>query len=273
MSTVYPPQPVTPESGSTRMAFDRAARLASPARLERATRRAFDIVLSLVAIAVFSPVMLAIAVLIKRDSPGPVLFRHVRIGRNRRRREPTAAVSELRRRDDGGQPFVFYKYRTMYVDARERFPELYSYTYTAEELASLPIKVLVGKKGDPAQFASGPRPELMDDPRVTRMGRWLRRTSLDELPNFFNVLLGDMSLVGPRPDIAENVRYYYPSEMTKFSVKPGVTGLAQVRGRGFLPFHEINAFDVEYVEKQSFALDIRILFETLFLVLTGHGAF
>ena len=147
------------------------------------------------------------------------------------------------------------------------------YWYTADEIDTLPIKVLVGKKGNPSAFKSGPRPELMDDPRVTRVGRWLRRTSLDELPNFINVLKGDMSLVGPRPDIAENIRYYYPGEMKKLSVKPGVTGLAQVRGRGFLAFHAINAYDVEYVDRRTLWMDVRILAETVFLVVTRHGAF
>jgi len=236
-------------------------------------QRIFDIVLAAGALVVVSPLMLLIGVFIRLDSPGPILFRHVRIGRNRRGGEPTDRQREQRKRDDGGRPFVFYKFRTMYVDARERFPHLYSYSYTQEELETLPIKVLVGKKGDPEDFREGPRPELMEDPRVTRVGRWLRKTSLDELPNFLNVLKGDMSLVGPRPDIAENIRYYRPSEMRKLSVKPGVTGLAQVRGRGFLPFHAINAYDVEYVDRRSLWLDVRILVETIFFVVKRHGAY
>lgn len=250
----------------------RATTSTSTMRGER-TRRLLDIVLALAALVVFAPVMLAIAILIRLDSPGPILFRHVRVGRNRRAGIPTPIQREMRKRDSGGPPFVFYKFRTMYADARERFPELYTYTYTPDELASLPIKVLVGKKGSPRDFAEGPRPELMDDPRVTRMGRWLRRTSLDELPNFFNVVRGEMSLVGPRPDIADNVAYYRAAEMKKFSVKPGITGLAQVRGRGFLSFHEVNQYDVEYVERRSLWLDFKILVETAFDVVRRHGAF
>jgi len=236
-------------------------------------RRLMDLALSLGALIVFSPLMLAIAIVIKLDSPGPILFRHVRIGRNRRFGTPAEWQRERRRRDSGGPPFVFYKYRTMYADARQRFPELYTYSYTPEELAVLPIKVLVGKKGQVEDFASGPRPDLMDDPRATRVGRWLRRTSLDELPNFLNVVRGDMSIVGPRPDIADNVVYYRPNHMTKFSVKPGITGLAQVRGRGFLPFHEINDYDVEYVERRSLWLDLKIMVETAIYVVKRHGAF
>ena len=256
-----------------RFAVDRSQTAAAGRTFEDAVRRLLDIVLASAALIVFSPVMLAIAIAIRLDSPGPILFRHVRIARNRRRGEPTPRQREQRKRDSGGPPFVFYKYRTMYADARERFPELYSYSYTPEELAVLPIKVLVGKKGDVSDYAQGPRPELMDDPRVTKVGRWLRRTSLDELPNFINVIKGDMSLVGPRPDIAENVVYYRPTEMKKFSVKPGITGLAQVRGRGFLPFHDINAYDVEYVENRSLWLDVKILAETAVYVTGRHGAF
>jgi lipopolysaccharide/colanic/teichoic acid biosynthesis glycosyltransferase len=241
--------------------------------VEEALRRAFDIVIASAALVITAPLMLVIAVLIRLDSPGPILFRHVRVGRTRRRRDGAAASGDRRRRDDGGRPFVFYKYRTMYADARERFPDLYTYSYTPAELDALPIKVLVGKKGNPEAFKEGPRPELMDDPRVTPIGRWLRRTSLDELPNFLNVLRGDMSVVGPRPDIAENIRYYRPHEMRKLSVKPGVTGLAQVRGRGFLSFHAINAYDVEYIDRRSYRLDLRILWDTLFFVVRRHGAF
>ena len=267
-----------PESQSTpllRFGVDQQQRTdaASGRSVGDVVRRLLDVVLASAALVVFSPVMLAIAIAIRCDSPGPILFRHVRIARCRRRGTPTARQRDQRKRDSGGPPFVFYKYRTMYADARERFPELYTYSYTPEELAVLPIKVLVGKKGDVAEFAQGPRPELMDDPRVTRVGRWLRRTSLDELPNFFNVILGDMSLVGPRPDIADNVVYYRPNEMKKFSVKPGITGLAQVRGRGFLPFHAINAYDVEYVERRTLWLDLKILVETAIYVTRRHGAF
>jgi len=243
------------------------------ATLTERVGRAIDVAVALAALLIFSPFMLVIAVLIRWDSSGPVLFRHVRVGRNRRGGGSTARGHERRRRDDGGAPFVFYKYRTMYADARERFPHLYTYSYTPDELEALPIKVLVGKKGDPSSFRRGPRPDLMDDPRVTRIGRWLRRTSLDELPNFLNVLRGDMSIVGPRPDIAENIRYYRPGEMRKLSVKPGVTGLAQVRGRGFLSFHAINAYDVEYVDRRSFWLDVKIVWETVFFVVKQHGAF
>jgi lipopolysaccharide/colanic/teichoic acid biosynthesis glycosyltransferase len=109
------------------------------------------------------------------------------------------------------KPFRFVKFRTLYADARQRFPKLYSYQYTAEELEQLKFKV-------------------EDDPRVTPQGRWMRRSTLDELPNFWNVLTGDMALVGPRPEIPEMLRYYHGDMLLKFTVRPGITGMAQISG-------------------------------------------
>jgi len=113
----------------------------------------------------------------------------------------------------------------------------------------------------------------MGDPRVPPVSRWLRRTSLDELPNLFNVLLGDMTLVGPRPDLPVHVRYYRPGQLKKFALKPGITGLAQVRGRGLLSFEETLRYDVEYVEKRSLLLDLQLLLLTVPALLRKDGAF
>ncbi len=161
----------------------------------------------------------------------------------------------------------------MYADARERFPELYAYSYDPEELHSMPIKVLVSTKNPAQGEGVQPAAGLLDDPRLTRVGRFLRRTSLDELPNFINVLRGDMHLVGPRPDIVENIRYYEKRHLVKLDVRPGVTGLAQVQGRGNLSFHETNEWDVEYVRNRSVWLDLKILLKTLWVSLRGDGAF
>jgi lipopolysaccharide/colanic/teichoic acid biosynthesis glycosyltransferase len=121
---------------------------------------------------------------------------------------------------------------------------------------------------------SWPKQALQEnDPRVTRVGQWLRRTSLDELPNLFNVLKGDMHLVGPRPDIADNIRHYEPYELRILDVKPGVTGLAQVEGRGLLSFEEINRLDLEYLEARSFWVDARILIRTVVELITARGAY
>jgi lipopolysaccharide/colanic/teichoic acid biosynthesis glycosyltransferase len=255
-----------------------AARVSRQMALHAAelVRRGLDIAVAVIGLIVCAPIMLLIALIIRIDSPGPTLFRQVRVGRNRRtRRCPEAAQPEMRNHDDiGGRPFVFYKFRTMYADARQRFPELYTYSYTSADLEALPMKVLMGRKGDPERFAGGkPKDDYLEDPRVTPVGRWLRKSSLDELPNLFNVLRGDMHLVGPRPDIPENIRYYRSSNFRKLSVRPGVTGLAQIRGRGLLSFQDTNNYDIEYVESRSLWLDVRILAGTFVALVKRDGAF
>ena len=250
--------------------------------LEETLRRVLDVSVSGAIIVFLLPLLLALALLVKLDSPGPVLFRQVRIGRNRRR-SPAPSVFDRRRKKSFGKPFEFCKFRTMYCDARERFPELYRYDYSQNELRTIPIKLLVGTKGDdstpdateraqpPAR--RGHRGRMGDDPRVTRIGRWLRRTSLDELPNLHNVLKGDMHLVGPRPDIADNIRYYTSAELSLLEIKPGVTGLAQIRGRGHLTFEQTNACDLEYVKKRTLWLDLKILVLTIPALLQREGAY
>ncbi len=141
----------------------------------------------------------------------------------------------------GGVPFDIYKFRTMVPGARDlRNPD--GSAFTASE-----------------------------DPRVTPVGRFLRRTSLDELPQLFNVLKGDMSLVGPRPDQADQLAYYTEGEKLKLSVRPGITGLAQISGRNQISWQQRKRLDLEYVRNQSFWLDIQILFKTIPYVLGGRG--
>src|SRR5206468_10922795 len=135
------------------------------------------------------------------------------------------------------------KFRTMYDDARDRFPELYAYDFSDGDFTSSYYK-------------------LADDPRNTRVGRWLRRTTLDELPNLFNVLKGDLSLVGPRPELPELVRYYHPEQLMKFSVKSGITGLAQVSGRNNLTIQQQIDADLEYVRRCSFFYDLGLILRT-----------
>jgi lipopolysaccharide/colanic/teichoic acid biosynthesis glycosyltransferase len=230
----------------------------------RFVARSLDVVVSTAALVVLTPVMLAIALLIRLDSPGPAVFRQVRQGRRR------PGVEEER----FGRPFTLYKFRSMFTDARECYPELYAYEHTDEELRTLPIKILVSRKCRPedvSELADGGT-GMIDDPRITRVGRFLRRTSLDELPNFLNVLRGDMSLVGPRPDIVENIRYYSEDALGKLDVRPGITGLAQIKGRGTLPFETINEFDLEYVRNRSLRLDLEILWKTIPVLLSREGA-
>jgi lipopolysaccharide/colanic/teichoic acid biosynthesis glycosyltransferase len=198
-------------------------------------QRLGEAVIGATALVVTSPIMLLIAIIIRLDSPGPALFRQRRVGKN-------------------GRLFWFYKFRTLYADARERFPELYAYDYTPEEVQTLKFK-------------------REEDPRITRVGRWLRKSTLDELPNFWNLMTGDIALVGPRPEIPEMIRHYQPSQLAKFSVRPGITGLAQTHGRGNLAFQQTIAYDLEYVRSKSLWLDIKIIGRTIWMLVRREGAY
>jgi lipopolysaccharide/colanic/teichoic acid biosynthesis glycosyltransferase len=212
----------------------RHASAPSPGAFYDLTKRGIDVVLASIAVAVFLPLIGLIALLIRIDSRGPAIFRQVRVGEH-------------------GRTFVFYKFRTMRVDARERFPDLYAYDYSDDEIATIYFK-------------------LPYDPRCTRVGHWLRKTSLDELPNLFNVVRGEMSMVGPRPEIPEMLPFYQPEQYCKFAVKPGLTGLAQVSGRNILRFAETNVVDVDYVARRSTRLDLTILARTVQCVTLMVGA-
>jgi lipopolysaccharide/colanic/teichoic acid biosynthesis glycosyltransferase len=197
--------------------------------------RLVEITVAVSALTLTSPVMLLLAVLIRRGTPGRALFFQPRVGIN-------------------SSIFTFVKFRTLYADARERFPELYDYRYSEEKIRDLKFKI-------------------PNDPRVTPQGTWMRKSTLDELPNFWNVLTGDMALVGPRPEIPEMMPYYTGEMLLKFSVRPGITGLAQISGRGRLGFHETVGLDVEYVKRHSLVLDLKILFLTALKMITRDGAF
>lgn len=270
-SAKEPSQPSAGASGASK-----AGTSAFAVFLYELATRLLGIIVSAVILIALSPLMLLIALLLKLNSPGPVLFRHVRIGLNRRRKNAEyAGGADERKKEMFGRPFVLYKFRSMYVDARERFPHLYSYSYSEEEMRTLPIKILVSTKGNPREFDSKLHidEQQSDDPRVTSLGCWLRKTSIDELPNFFNVFKGDMNLVGPRPDIVENIRFYPEDHMRKLDVRPGITGLAQISGRGSLSFQQTNEYDVEYVDQRSFILDLKILMKTVVVSIKRDGAF
>jgi lipopolysaccharide/colanic/teichoic acid biosynthesis glycosyltransferase len=199
------------------------------------SQRLVELVIASVALVITAPIMLVMAILIRRGTPGPALFFQDRVG-------------------VGQHLFRFVKFRTLYADARERFPDLYAYRYTKEDLESLKFKV-------------------ENDPRVTPQGVWMRKSTLDELPNFWNVLTGKMALVGPRPEIPEMLPYYKGEMLLKFAVRPGITGLAQISGRGRLGFYETVALDVEYVKHRSLLLDLKIVISTVAKILTRDGAF
>jgi exopolysaccharide biosynthesis polyprenyl glycosylphosphotransferase len=194
-------------------------------------KRVLDLAISATVIILFSPVLLAVAILIKILSPGPVFFIQKRLGLNKRH-------------------FKVYKFRTMVTDAEKRIGEI-------EHLNEV----------------SGPVFKIKNDPRVTPLGRFLRKTSLDELPQLFNVLRGDMSLVGPRPlPIRDYQGFNEDWQRRRFSVKPGVTCLWQVRGRSSIPFDKWMELDLQYIDRWSLRLDFQILLLTIPAVLRGSGA-
>jgi exopolysaccharide biosynthesis polyprenyl glycosylphosphotransferase len=193
-------------------------------------KRMMDVVGSAIALALFSPLMLAIAVAIKITSRGPILHRQVRSGLNGRR-------------------FVLLKFRSMHQAAEREQPSL------------------AGRNE-----ASGPVFKMRNDPRVTAVGRHLRRLSLDELPQLWNVLKGDMSLVGPRPPIPMEVERYRRWQRRRLSMKPGLTCLWQINGRSKLDFDTWMRLDMEYIDNWSLSLDVRILLRTIPVVMFARGA-
>jgi lipopolysaccharide/colanic/teichoic acid biosynthesis glycosyltransferase len=204
-----------------------------------AVKRALDVVGAVVGLVVLSPLFVLIALAIKRDSAGPVLFRQERLGK-------------------GGRPFEFYKFRTM-VDGNDQ-------SIHREYVSLLICSESEELKGETGAF------KIEADPRVTRFGHILRRTSLDELPQLINVVLGDMSLVGPRPPIDYEVELYGPRERARFDVLPGITGLWQVSGRSQKTYQEMIDLDLRYIETWSLPLDLQILGKTVFVVLGRKGA-
>ena len=206
----------------------------------RIVKRVSDIVIAVLTLALLSPVWLIVAVLIKWNSPGPVFFKQERVGMD-------------------GRIFLVYKFRTMHVDSDHTIHEEYQRVFIAG-LAEANL-------GD----AERPAYKLPADPRITRVGRWLRRTSLDEVPQLFNVLLGDMSVVGPRPPIPYEVEAYELAHRKRLDMKPGLTGLWQVSGRNRLPFEEMVRLDLFYIENWSLLLDLKIILRTVLVVLRGDG--
>ncbi len=208
-------------------------------RLLDAGCRALDIAGSAILLLVLAPLLIAIAIAIRLDSRGPALFRQQRIGRARK-------------------PFTVNKFRTMYFGvAHDQHREFVTELINGEA---------------PPQQALGPRYKMTKDPRVTRCGRILRRSSLDELPQLWNVLRGEMSLVGPRPPIPYEVEQYPPHWFARFAVKPGVTGLWQVSGRSDVTLEEMVRLDVEYIHRRSLWLNITLIVRTVPAVLSAKGA-
>ncbi len=199
--------------------------------IQRAITRVVDVVLATVLIVGLSPIWLCIALAIRLDSPGKVIYKTTRIGLN-------------------GKPFQMYKFRTMYKGS----DRLKSSLMAQNE-------------------AQGPLFKIRDDPRITPMGRFLRRRSFDETPQFFNVIRGEMSLVGPRPPLPSEVAQYEEWQKGRLAIKPGITGLWQVRGRSDLSFDEGVLMDLYYIENWSLRLYFQVLLRTIPTVLFGRGAY
>lgn len=188
-------------------------------------KRAFDLALSALLLGLLSPVLVVVAALIKLDSRGPVFFRQERLGQSMRR-------------------FLVWKFRTMRPDADPELHRRYIEQLVSGEVGGDRLK------------------KLVDDPRVTRVGRLLRSTSIDEIPQIFNVLRGEMSLVGPRPALDYELEHYLPRHFRRFEVRPGITGLWQVSGRNELDFVQMLDLDVRYVTDMGPRTDLKILVKT-----------
>lgn len=217
--------------------------------------------LAAVILVLTAPLMLLIAVAIRLDSPGGAVFTQQRIARIRDQRWSSSqhdsnlnSCESPDAKNDFVSTFTLYKFRTYHEKADQLVPQRARFEFDPGEIARVQL-------------------QLKDDPRITRVGRFLRRTSLDELPNFINVLKGEMRLIGPRPEVREMYRYYTHAQLLKFSVKPGITGVAQVNGRGKLNFKQTVDLDLWYVQNRSWRVDLKILLKTFRVVLTGDGSY
>ena len=208
-------------------------------KIYSAVKRILETVLSIIILILLAPMFLLITLAIRWDSPGSALFRQTRVGKN-------------------GKPFTCYKFRTMYENIDRSTHNTFLAAYVNGEIQS-------GNNGH-AVF------KPIGESQITRVGRILRKTSLDEAPQIINIIKGDMSFIGPRPNIAAEVEAYKDWHRKRLEVLPGITGLAQIHGRSSIPFDQIVRYDVEYVENESLKLDFHILWRTVPTVLFGDGA-
>jgi lipopolysaccharide/colanic/teichoic acid biosynthesis glycosyltransferase len=224
-------------TADTTTAAELTAPATRPGLAQSVARRTLDIAIAAVVLLLMAPVIAVVALTFRLSSPGPVFFRQRRLGR-------------------GMRPFTVLKFRTMRADADSALHRDY-------------VRSLIGT--DAPENPPDNLYKLVVDPRVTRVGRVLRSWSLDEVPQLWNVLRGDMSLVGPRPVIEYEVEQYPDWYLRRFAVKPGMTGLWQVSGRNERTYEEMVRFDVEYAERRSLWLDLRILARTAIVVMRRQG--
>ncbi len=212
-------------------------------RFQTALKRVIDVLGAVAGFILFSPIMLATAIAIKMTSPGPIIFKQTRFGKK-------------------GVRFQFYKFRSMYWNIDDQIHREYVTNLINGDLH----KINQGDQEDPLF-------KMVSDPRVTRVGRIIRKTSIDEVPQLFNVLKGEMSLVGPRPPVDYEVQRYEPWHLRRIlEVKPGITGLWQVSGRSRISFDEMVRLDLRYVQYWSTWVDLKIILKTVKAVLSLRGA-
>jgi exopolysaccharide biosynthesis polyprenyl glycosylphosphotransferase len=211
--------------------------------LEKAVKRLIDIVASLIVLIVGAPFLLAIGLLIKLTSRGPVFFKQKRIGEN-------------------GGVFSLYKFRTMKPDSDDSIHREFTQNYIRGQMGQSSLDE------DRNNLY-----KIVHDPRVTGVGSFLRKTSLDELPQFINILKGEMTIVGPRPPLEYEYEHYDEWHKLRLKVRPGLTGLWQVSGRSTVPFHEMVMLDLYYIEHWSLMMDVKIMIRTIPVMLAGTGGF
>lgn len=199
-------------------------------RIYNFIKRVLDILCSLIGLIILFPILAIVAILIKVDSKGPILFSQKRVGLN-------------------GYIFKMYKFRSMVIDAEE-------------------LKNRLKEQNE----MSGPMFKIKNDPRITKIGRFIRKTSIDELPQLINILKGEMSLVGPRPSLPNEVLEFEPWMKRRLEVKPGLTCYWQVMGRNSIGFEEWMKLDVKYVKNRSFLLDLKLIFKTFFVLFGDEHA-
>jgi lipopolysaccharide/colanic/teichoic acid biosynthesis glycosyltransferase/CheY-like chemotaxis protein len=225
-----------------------------PQRFYFILKRLLDILIAGAMLILLSPLMLLLALLIKLDSPGSVIFKQERVGSNPK--------EDDQRHPKDFEFFIFYKFRTMRRDATPDTHRVYLEAFIQND----------HKRMDEVQGNGAQTRKLTADPRVTRLGKFLRKSSMDELPQLWNVIRGDMSIVGPRPPIPYEVEMYKPWHRKRMMAKPGLTGLWQVTARSSADFDEMVRMDIWYIEHQSLWLDLRILLKTPLSVLSMEGA-
>lgn len=204
-------------------------------------KRAVDILACAAVFVVFAPLFIFLALAVRLTSRGPVLFRQVRLGRD-------------------GKPFTFYKFRSMHDNNDDGTHRDFARDFISGDMSD-------GNGGERTVF------KMVGDPRITPIGRFLRRSSLDELPQFWNVLKGEMSLVGPRPPISYELEHYQDWHKDRLKVKPGLTGLWQVSGRSTVGFDEMVMLDLYYIGHWNLKLDLKIMARTLPVMVKGEGAY